>query len=160
MKKKYKVTSIPSELPKARNGGSTPEEPQYDINFPVNQPMGPPTEAQYNEQLYTPAYLDKLYNREYTGDFESDNIYDNMYLDSMTGKPLQCPEGYEAYKGECIPTAQAIELYEKERNKYWDDYEKKTALKNQQRNVEWKARLQEIERNSSKIRFTSGVSSI
>ena len=202
MKKKYKVTSIPTQLPKARDGfelkkykvkkkrkrpfidwfnkqmdksvekdmenldekleksrakyekkeakkerrrlkreGIIPQEKSpYGFDFYGNTPEGPQTESEYNVETYgikdsyTPEYLDELYNREYTSDkFESDNIYDNMYLDASTGEYMKCPEGYESYKGECIPTAEAIKLYDKERDKYWTEYDKKVAIKDQER---------------------------
>jgi hypothetical protein len=111
--KKYKVTSIP--LPKAKDGVPGP------TIFPER-----PLNA---NEAYTPEYFNSLYNTSYTSDaFDDPKDFMNAMRNPQTGEFVtNCPEGYEYYKGECIPRENAQELMD-EHLLEWkeDDYQQRS----------------------------------
>ncbi len=111
--KKYKVTSIP--LPKAKDGVPGP------TIFPER-----PLNA---NEAYTPEYFNSLYDMPYTSDaFDDPKDFMNAMRNPQTGEYVtNCPEGYEYYKGECIPRENVQELMDQHfLEQQEDDYQQRS----------------------------------
>ena len=177
--KKYRVTSIPQSLPEAKKGkelkNSKFEKKKYDLtkkgvnlfddifrkdrssndssNSIINYtPPSPETEVQMDlpqpsywdqqpNDIYRPGYFDELYEQDYGTD---------SYKDVNTGKPMQCPPGYTAYKGECIPDAEAEKLYARE----FEDWKRIEDQKTLDRQTQFEADIQKIRDENEKNRLT------
>ncbi len=111
--KKYKVTSIP--LPKAKDGVPGPTSFR---ERPLNA-----------KEAYTPEYFNSLYDMPYTSDaFDDPKDFMNAMRNPQTGEYVtNCPEGYEYYKGECIPRENVQELMDQHfLEQQEDDYQQRS----------------------------------
>lgn len=168
--KKYRITSIPQSLPKAKKGKAIKIRNKSDNSIINYDPSSSKNEVQLNlpkqdytwntgTDIYRPGYFDELYKEDYTSDlFDPWFRFTNLKKDTETGKYIDCPPGYTAYKGECLPSDEADKLYQKEFDK-WDretnpqKIRDKEAEIQKQKQEDEQVRLQEYEdvwKNSKK----------
>jgi hypothetical protein len=178
--KKYRITSIPQSLPKAKKGKAikirknqenkdfgkrrytegifrnkkSKQEKNKSDNSMINyDPSNSKNEVQLNlpkqdytwntgTDIYRPGYFDELYKEDYTSDlFDPFFHFTNLKKDNETGKYIDCPPGYTAYKGECLPSDETDKLYQKEFDK-WGQTE---TQKIRDKEAESQAEIQEDE---------------
>jgi hypothetical protein len=172
--KKYRITSIPESLPKAKKGKTiklkrnNPKDSkrrryrpgrfknkkgnfnleysdQESNNSMINYtPPSPETEVQLN-----------IPQQDYTWNTGTD-IYRPGYFNELyskeyteTGESEICPYGYKFYKGECIPNEEYYKLNVRASDEKWEESEKRwDALMKQSQD-----RVEELRANNEKVRL-------
>jgi hypothetical protein len=126
-------------------------------NYTNYTPIDPETEVQMDlpqqdytwntgTEVYRPGYFDEMYEKEWTSDkFDPYFTFGNLEKDIETGERIDCPAGYTAYKGECLPTNEVRKLLQRQFDQEIQD-EKEKRIKQQE---EFEAEMKQMDEENA-----------
>ncbi|MFZ9377108.1 MAG: hypothetical protein ACO25K_08285, partial [Candidatus Fonsibacter ubiquis] len=99
----------------------------------VNQPTTYTIDPAFQTEPTTEDKVNRLFAKIYNPELESEDGFYEPLL------PENCPQGYKAYKGECVPRNIFLKLVDKESDYYYDTLiEKQKQIEKNQKDTEAK----------------------